>query len=469
VQRKISCLLLLIFFTALPLKGGEKRRIHLLQDDGQTFIVSKVYELKHIAANEITPYILTAVERFDDRSKVDRMRYTAGKKEFLVVSTPVDMMYYVDEMVAAMDHPSSIVDQSGSIVNGTGMSRKTYLPRHRSSDQMVNIANQTLSFNGMVFRDSASNLIYWKDTGFVSDLIDMWMRLFDRPVPQVELVFRIYQVRKSTLQDLGTDYLSWKNGPGMGLFSTGLQSTNYASYESGLSGINQFSSWSFGGMSFSPQFDASFIRLLSQQGAAKMTTTASLRIISNPEGEYMTSFTPANQNITKDTDGRMSVITGNNENNYITVKAPVICFQRTGVVNTVYKGEESDFTIYGPTGGNIRFDYNLIISRITERNNLGVELTEGSAFQSTVTLDLGIEQLLARCDKSQRVSQTTGIPFLSSLPILKYLFGTTENIEEHNELFITVEARSVRPEDQLAAWNGKLLHAEEYLKEARKE
>ncbi len=451
---KIVVMWLLLLATAIPL-AAKTRRIHFLQDDAQSFIVSKVYELQHIAANDLAPYVLTAVIRYDDRSKVDRMRYLVGKKEFLMVSTPVDMMPYVDEMVAAMDRPSTVVDRSGSIVNGTGMSRLTYLPRHRSSDEMVNIANEAISWNGMVFRDPVSNLIYWKDTCFVSELIGLWMRLFDRPLPQVELVFKLYQVRKSDLRDIGVDYLSWKNGPGLNMFAAGLQSTVFGTQEKGLSAMGQVSSWSFGGTYFAPQFDASFIRMLSQQGTARMLSTASEVLHNDPEGQCRVSFTPDNQNIRKDEDGRTAVVSGSGENTTITVSAPVICFRRTGETDMTYRGEESDFTVYGPSGGNIRFDYELTIGRVPERNNLGIELTEQGNFQSTVTIDLGMEHPLAVCDKRQKVSQTVGVPFLSSIPILKYLFSTTETVEEQNELFVTVSARSLRPEEKIAGWAGK--------------
>ena len=464
ISNKMVVCFLLWLATAVAFAAESKtREVHFRQDDAQYPMVSKVYELKHVAANDLTPFVLSAVYRYDTNSKVDRLRYSVGKKEFLVVSTPPIMMPYVDEMVRMMDRPSKIVGINGSGINGTGVYRFTYMPQYRSSEDMVNIANRAIRWMGIVFRDPVSNLIYWKECESIGRYMYLWMKAFDRPLPQVEMVFRVYQVRTATLRDLGMDYLGWKNGPGLNIFSAGLQATSVESVEKQLSQMNQLDAWAFGGFYFAPQFDASFIRLLSQQGEAEIVSSGTLTMVNNPLGEYYVKLIPENQNIDKSVTLQAKVDIGSSEQSMLKIRSPLICFRRLGEIDRVYNGEGFDMTTYSNLDGVVRFDFEMTTTGAVERGNLGQELVEQSNIQSSMTLDIDTEHLLAVCSKEQAVTQTIGMPFLSSVPWLKYLFSSEETVYEHNKLFITVRARLVHPDDAYAAWSGKLMKTGEFI------
>ena len=75
-----------------------------------------------------------------------------------------------------------------------------------------------------------------------------------------------------------------------------------------------------------------------------------------------------------------------------------------------------------------------------ERNNVGTELIETSTMQGNTLIELNKEIVLAQWDKEQDVEQTIGVPFLSSVPILKYLFSTTTTSREKTRFYMTVSA-----------------------------
>ena len=50
------------------------------------------------------------------------------------------------------------------------------------------------------------------------------------------------------------------------------------------------------------------------------------------------------------------------------------------------------------------------------------------------------EVLITSWSRTQDVEQTIGIPFLSRIPVLKYLFGTTTHSREKSYLYITAFA-----------------------------
>lgn len=90
----------------------------------------------------------------------------------------------------------------------------------------------------------------------------------------VNLAFTVYEVRESTLRDLGIDYLAWRNGPGLNLLQAGF---NAMSLDSAGSAALSAASGGFGAFFIAPQFDASFIRMLQQNGKATIANTAASR------------------------------------------------------------------------------------------------------------------------------------------------------------------------------------------------
>jgi len=448
-----------------PVPGeGKPREIRLLQDDAQQPMVTKVYQLKYINGNDLTPFVLGAAKRYNINSSVERLKYVAGKSQYLLVTTPPDNMKNIDEIVAAADRPGKI-DTEGSIVSGTGMTRLTYQPKYRSSDDMVTIANKVIRADGYAFRDPVSNLIYWKETQSIAGAIGQWFVALDHPLPQAELVFRVYEIRQSELNDIGVDYLAWKNGPGLNMLSAGWDAMSFSSTEKAFSNIDMLSSWSYGGMFVAPKFDMSFVRMLSQKGKAKIAASATITVINNYTGAYYVKFSPEAQNILKDDNDKTSVTVGSSMAMDVKLSTPVICFRRKGEVDSTYAGDGFDYTTYSRLGGSIQFNYQITSYDVIERNNRGSELTDQSYVASALTADIGRERLLAIYNRKQKAEQVVGVPFLADIPWVKYLFSTTTKVDENVQMFVTVSSRLVHADDTLCTWSGKLSTAEEFCKE----
>ena len=90
--------------------------------------------------------------------------------------------------------------------------------------------------------------------------------------------------------------------------------------------------------------------------------------------------------------------------------------------------------------GTVNFDYNIQTAYVVDRNNTGAELVETSRINSSVLMDLNKEFIVAQWDSNSVVEQTIGIPFLSEIPILKYLFSTTTTQNEKTKVYLTVKA-----------------------------
>ena len=183
-------------------------------------MITKVYVLKYTRASDMTPFVLGAVKRFSPQSNVQRLNYKHGKKQFLVVSTGQQMMPYVDKMIEQLDRPG-LKDDVGSVISSTGITRGAYRPKYRPGDDFVEILNKTTVGQGFVWNNLNSNIIYWKTDHYHSEeKVRHWLKYMDRPLPQIRLTFKVYEIRESDLMDLGIDYNAWKNGPGLGFLTS---------------------------------------------------------------------------------------------------------------------------------------------------------------------------------------------------------------------------------------------------------
>lgn len=426
------------------------RKVQIIEDRNQDYMCTKIFELKNIKSADLMPFITGAVQRYNPDSTVERLDYVDGKKQYIVVNTAYDMMPYVEDMVAKLDRPGK-ADVNGSLIDGDGIYRFVYYPKHRYYSEMNRLGPTITMGDGAYFDDASVNMFYWKDSKSEGDKVLKWLQVLDRPVPQVELKIKVYEITDNDIKELGIDYLNWKNGPGAEFFSTGADIMHFRAKEQLFAeSIQMFSNFgsAFGGMMFAPQFDASFVKMLDQKGKAKVASSGSITIVNNFTGTYTLSFNPEYQNISKNNDMAISVDTSYFGDAYnLTVNNPIICFKDPGDV-----------------AGTLMFNYNVQMRSVIERNNVGTEFTNENTFSSTITLATGTEKFLAAFTKEEDVEQYDGMPFFGDIPVLKYLFGKMVHSKGYTRVIVTVETTAIRPEQKLSEWAGQIVTASEMLR-----
>ena len=272
---------LLSAFGALSVQGQTAngvRDIKINEDRDQRWFVTKVYELKNIKANDITPWVLGAVQRYNIGSVVNRLNYDGGKRQFIVVTTGKDLIPYIDQLVSTLDRPSGKKNELNSIVDGTGAYFANYRPLYRGGSSIIQTVLADTRSWGYSWYDDNNGIFYWQDTKSHAELLFKWLKALDRPVPQVEVSVNVYEVSDSDFRELGFDIAQWKDGPGNSLFGFGYDFTKYKSSEQAVNQVLGSSS----GFFFAPQFDASFIKLLQEKGKALASTSSKLAAISPP-------------------------------------------------------------------------------------------------------------------------------------------------------------------------------------------
>ncbi len=431
--------------------GDRIQKIRFVEDDAQNYMVSRIYTLKHQKANDLVPFILGAVKRYAKNSSADRINYSAGKQQLVAVSCPAPLLPYIDDMVAKLDRPGP-KGPDGSGIDGTGIVRSVYTPVWRSSETMMNImikagipsnATEGANQDATVAFDAATNRIYWKDSINKDRDMKKYLAWLDRPVPQFNLALNVYEVRESDLLDLGLDYLAWKNGPGLNLLDAG------AKYLEGSALAESFGLYGF--FMFAPSFDFSFVRLLQQNGKARLATSARITIATGHDA--VIRFTPNYQNLTKDDQFAAAVDASGNDSLELVVSDPVIAL--SGPADAAGRTGYSPLD-YARQTGVLNFNYTLNTRHVVERDNHGNELYDSSAVTGTVSIQTGTERMLSRYQLEQEAEQTVGVPLLCELPVLKYLFGTTTRTREKVFYFVSARAELLHPDAAIAAVTGRL-------------
>ena len=151
----------------------------------QDYMVSKIYRLKYIQANDITPFVMGIVMRYNMNSTVNCVEYGADNAQMLTVTCPVEMMPYVDDFIAKADR-NILIDGKvpGDIVKGTGITRAVYRPKYRSGQALLNVLVDSQIGEGVYSSvyawDRHSNQIYWKDNSSNTQYVNGCCMVFRR-------------------------------------------------------------------------------------------------------------------------------------------------------------------------------------------------------------------------------------------------------------------------------------------------
>ena len=465
------------------------REIKLIQDNGNVRFVSRLFETKNQPAQDLRPYVMSAVLRYNVNSRVQSVNFNGKRGHGLLVTTGEEFMPYVEELIRQLDVAAK------AKIEGTGMARYAYTPKYRAAAEFKVIIDTIIaSSEGTSGIDLATNTVFWKDTvPAAKDTLD-WVKLIDRPLPQARIRFNYYEVRESTLRDVGMDYLAWKNGPGVNLFNVGYNAGRLVLNEAMTAALTSATSWGYGGIFFAPAFDMSFIRCLQQSGEASVTADGSLTFVSTPIASidefralikrqkedpenanyiYKLTMTPEYQNIAKNSQGRSFIgasfetdDTGELYKNppqlELLVSNPIICMPGDR------SKADADGFIPFPTGnekdlnnGGVLFRYKFNFKNVVERGNTGQELSNAASITGGMTLGYNVEKVVGVYEKDSEVRQTIGLPVLSKIPILKYLFSTTTVVRETTYIIITAEASLVTPATSGAASSSRTVEIHE--------
>ncbi|MBO4647955.1 MAG: hypothetical protein J5806_07345 [Lentisphaeria bacterium] len=377
----------------------------------------------------------------------------------------------LDSIIEFMDRP-----QMGA---NFGTQIFFYLPKFVPARNLVNliqnvgmnISDVTELWQGqdLVTSDPDLNWLIFDVSNYSCDNIAALLAKYDVPIPQVRLKITVIEVNDENDDKIGLDFQNWKNNEGADFFSAGGRMRNNwsALYSNGMNSAYGSERTSF--YNFNPKWNSRYLDFLASRGRAKVVHSGELLIRNNTPARldrttqifYIDTSTPVPNALDlpdtgvgpyellsaligelrrKTGEPADTVAHGNypvgKGNQQITTASSGYGFSMT-VSNASVNLAETSFTVSLQNTSLIGF-----------QSNGRPRISSPSVVELQVSLPYGKESFaIGGLRKQEKVESSTGIPWLSDIPYLGYLFSTKSTSVKHSELIVLAQCSWAAPKD----------------------
>lgn len=409
--------------------------------------VSEVVELKNAVAFEILPHVLKAVTR--EKGTARTMKYTDpdGKtRYFMQIITTESQMPSIVATVKALDLPGA--------ESSEGDVKAHYRMRYRRASEVASIiASTTLSGEGRVSADDATNTVFIVDSVSDGSRNAVVAEFYDVPSPQVEFEVLAVEISEDNADRLGLDWDAWKTAVGGQIGYTGNVIEGSDSY-SRLDNL----------VTVDARALASFLNYTVQTGTGKAVTRTTVTASNNragivsslkrvPSYGYLTTVQTAAQL-------REPVVRGDKfeglDSRSVAIAPPTRSFLQDTSLGSDNPGAssvdpskatgdkaEGIFLQVQPTIGTdmVTANFRVVVNSLVGTTKLDDPIITENLVDTTVTLKDAEAFSLGGLDKETVVDTRRGIPGLKDIPVLKYLFSVESKQNRHSKVYVVVTPR----------------------------
>jgi len=413
------------------------------------FVPALIGPIRHAPVRELRE-IARAIAGIEGGA-AEVVRDKVRKEDFLSVTCPPWQLPYLEQAIAALDKEWVRAAQDGT-------DRVTYQARFRDIDIIDEIAGERASTPiAKSSIDRLSNSVtHSNDPGFCAEYLD-WANKVDIPVSEVQLDVKVYEITDENMTKIGLDFLAWKNGPGRNLFEF-LYATQHFEENMRRAGsiFNPFGGitppadgsvgrWDTGGSqvygSYNAWITASYLDFLQTKGKAKVAATGTIRAVSGNPASWASATPIANLTVT----GHM------NKDLYNTAAGSRETVNGAGdsgdlgawdrFLNYSHNGQAGFFLDALPYVGRETTEMGIRLSTadVSGYTPAGLPMTSERSITSFVRVRDGETLMLGGLTREAKARQKTGIPLLSDIPYLGYLFGSETKSHQKSHIVVKVE------------------------------
>ncbi|MBR2364690.1 MAG: hypothetical protein IKA79_05775, partial [Lentisphaeria bacterium] len=354
----------------------------------------------------------------------------------------------IDSIIKFLDKP-----QMGAFL---GTQTFFYIPKYVPARNLLpliqnvgmNISDVTEIWQGAdaVTNDPDLNWLLFDVTNYSMYNIEKMLKEYDRPIPQVRLAITVYEIYDEDDEKMGLDFQAWKNNAGVNLFSGGGRfRDNWAASYGG--NMMQTGSERTSFFNFNPKWSSRYIDFLTSTGKAKVVHTGEICIRNNTSAVLDRTTAIFYADSTRDlpgtqTDPDMNVnaykmfsqLTGRILNNDIPIGK--------GKETTTQKSDSFGFSMKVNNASvnlmETHFDVQLTNSSLIGFTSSGVPRISPD---NSISLKISLPNtkntfVIGGLKKQNIVESSNGIPYLSKIPILGYLFSTKSKSVKNAELVV---------------------------------
>jgi type II secretory pathway component GspD/PulD (secretin) len=318
-----------------------------------------------------------------------------------------------------------------------------YPVRFADPNILANMTRGRLSALGRLDVDiDRAQIVVTDRARFVRNIIETMLAL-DKRAPQVTIVAQIIEVNRSEGSRLGVDFSYIGNRSGSGLNSAGFKSSGILGQDTILSGVYQnFSSKAL------KKF-AGDVNLLLERRNAKITAQPVLRVINNRTGTFnsgeqlpffiRTSASSLNQDRNTDNQNNLSREVGKN-----IIDAATVGELRATKDRFKFKEGRENYSVRTVRTGtrltvtpNLRNSDDCVLSIKAQYNeltgwtqNTGSPIVAERSVDTRVRVRHGETIVLAGLYRQTEIKQTSGVPWISDIPLIGRLFQSERKKKE---------------------------------------
>lgn len=331
---------------------------------------------------------------------------------------------------------------------------------HRRADPsdsaFLNTAGSYSTGDGTVLiADPEVNALFYMDCKSAADAaLQALGTLLDVPTPMVEMVVKVYEVDSNNDATIGQDFVSWKNGPGANLFAVGAfaEATSvdhvkaldgamvvppaYSGDSPGVPGRHIRANGYNGAYQYATS--SAFFDFLQVKGKARLLNQVKLAALNTKTAEltagdqvlyYKTTVTNDAKGGVRDTG---DIYASKNATRTVvptTLKSDLTPVE-TGI-HLCFRPLISQETI--------SMDMTIDWSDTTGFDDQGVPQISKRKFDSRFRMGVNDELVLGGFQRQVRVRTHQGVPFLSRIPVLGYLFGGESETNKNTQVVVVVK------------------------------
>ena len=378
----------------------------------------------------------------------------------------------LDSIVEFMDRPQMGANYGTQIF--------FYLPKFVPARNLVNliqnvgmnISDVTELWQGqdLVTTDPDLNWLIFDVSNYSCDNIAALLAKYDVPIPQVRLKVSVVEVYDENDDKMGLDFQNWKNNEGTDFFSAGGRMRNNwsALYSNGMN--RNFGSERTSFYNFNPKWNSRYLDFLASCGKAKVVHTGELLIRNNTPAKldrttqifYIDTSAPASGALELPDTGvgpyeLLSALIGELRRKTDGTAADTVACGNYPVakgnqqISTLSGGYGFSMTVTNASVNLAETAFNVTLnntSLIGFQSNGRPRISSPSVVSLQVSLPYGKDRfVIGGLRKQEKVESSTGIPWLSDIPILGYLFSSKSTSVKHSELIVLAECSWASPRD----------------------
>ncbi len=395
--------------------------------------VTRAIPLRHVTPLEIRNVFRELTGKEGGRAEI--IRDKVKKENFLQVVCPEWQLPYIEKAVAALDE--KWVEE-----NNDGSDAVYYKAKHRDIEDIDDIAD-FWGGEGFTAIDYENNAALRSDEPYRIKSYLKGAALVDVPEHQAKFDVKIYEVNSGADTDLGVDFIAWKNGPGRNLFRFGASGYE-GEFRSGLTDtITARSRAKFASVNY--LVTAAFVDFLACKGKAKTLASGSVQIKSGKTGSFGSMQPVMAFEVTPDDPGPSGTAP--------TIVDEEIDNDAKEVIDDAIFDRELNYRPTGEVGVSVEIspvvltesaeaDITVTVSNVEGYTPQGTPIISVAYTSTSARMADGSTLVLSGLTRDGKVSGKQGIPLLSSIPVLGYVFGGETNTNRQKQIVVVLEMDS---------------------------